>query len=213
MLQSEGGDPAHERRTASKMIDEGREKSCGRLVAIISEMSEVSKLESGQIQLERKPVDILKLAADKGERSSCMRRRIAMCVLMSVDLRRSGARLSGDNCRLRAGFVGDFSSDTAREQGSGDGVVAIDRRLDVQNGASSAVIVIAEESAVQAAYGSTVEPFDEKRGGLGLGLPYARRVVEGHGGLAVWAPTPENDDDRGLRSAIVISFPLPELNR
>ena len=36
--------------------------------------------------------------------------------------------------------------------------------------------------SVQAAYDRDAGPFDEKRGGLGLALPLARRVIEGHGG-------------------------------
>jgi len=44
---------------------------------------------------------------------------------------------------------------------------------------------------------------------VGLSLPIARRVVERAGGR-VWAPTPVDDDDRGLRSAVVVSIPLPE---
>jgi len=45
----------------------------------------------------------------------------------------------------------------------------------------SAVVVIAEASTVQASYGAPRGVFDDKRGGLGLLLPLARRVIEGTG--------------------------------
>mgnify|MGYP003381373596 CR=1 FL=1 len=74
---------------------------------------------------------------------------------------------------------------------------------------TSATVVIAREPDVQRAYERVAQPFDEYRGGMGLSLPIARRVVERAGGR-IWAPTPDGDDDRGLRSAVVITIPLPE---
>jgi hypothetical protein len=44
---------------------------------------------------------------------------------------------------------------------------------------------------------------------MGLSLPIARRVIERTGGR-ICAPTPDGDTDRGLRSAVVITIPLPE---
>jgi signal transduction histidine kinase len=49
-------------------------------------------------------------------------------------------------------------------------------------------------------------PLDEMRGGLGLALPFARRVIERHGGR-VWSPAP--DSGRSAAAAI-ISLPLGE---
>jgi signal transduction histidine kinase len=48
-------------------------------------------------------------------------------------------------------------------------------------------------------------PFDEQRGGLGLALPIARRVIERHRGR-IWSPA-------GGRAAAIVSLPLSELNR
>ena len=53
------------------------------------------------------------------------------------------------------------------------------------------------------AYEREPGPFDDRRGGLGLALPLARRVIERHGGR-LWAPA---DEALGRGSAIV-SLPL-----
>jgi signal transduction histidine kinase len=85
-----------------------------------------------------------------------------------------------------------------------------DRRLVNAHGSASAIVVVARDVAVQRAYEAVAQPFDEHRGGIGLSLPIARRVIERAGGR-VWAPAPDDaDSDRELRSAVVISIPLPE---
>jgi signal transduction histidine kinase len=44
-------------------------------------------------------------------------------------------------------------------------------------------------------------PFDEKRGGLGLAVPLARRVIEKHGGRVV------SSENQG-RSIAIVTLPL-----
>src|SRR5437667_210995 len=46
-----------------KMIDEA-EKSCARLVALIGELSDVSKLDAGIITLNRQPLDLFAVLAE-----------------------------------------------------------------------------------------------------------------------------------------------------
>ena len=72
-----------------------------------------------------------------------------------------------------------------------------------------ALIAVAPEQDVQMTYAAAAEPFDYKRGGLGLALPLARRVVERPGGR-IWSPSVEGG---ATVRALVVSFPLPELNR
>src|SRR5207247_3974169 len=90
-----------------------------------------------------------------------------------------------------------------REEPASCTVVA-DRRVASQDGVSSAVIVVAEQATVQAAYESKPAAFDEKRGGLGLALPLARRIIEGHGGR-LWAPA-----SKVGRGAAIVALPLSE---
>ena len=54
--------------------------------------------------------------------------------------------------------------------------------------------------------------FDEKRGGLGLALPLARRVIEGHGGR-IWSPAANGDDDQMARGAAIVWLPVTESTR
>jgi signal transduction histidine kinase len=78
----------------------------------------------------------------------------------------------------------------------------------------SALIVVAPEEAVERAYDSARSSFDELRGGLGLALPIARRVIERHGGT-IWSPIVDPTAARTAhdppgRGALVVALPLRE---
>ena len=68
-----------------------------------------------------------------------------------------------------------------------------------------AVLAIGDDAAITELEGDALEPprtFDEWRGGLGLALPVARRVIEQHGG-AVWCATGPNS-----RATAALRLPL-----
>jgi len=190
-----------------KMIDEA-EKSCGRIVALIAELSDVSKLDAGLLTLSRQPLDVFALIGEVAEHVQEGKDRE---VRLEVRGESEGATIAGDGARLRTAFEAVLRA-ILREK-AGPCVVAADRRYEISGGQTSAVIVVAEDQSVQAAYDSTPGAFDEKRGGLGLALPLARRVVEGLGGR-IWSPTkPEGSDDTLARAAILMSFPMTERSR
>jgi signal transduction histidine kinase len=201
MLQRDTESPLTERQR--KMIEEA-EKSCGRLVALVAELSEVSKLDAGLVTLAEQPLDLFTLIE---EVANSVHEAEDREVRLEVRGHAAGAPFVGDAGRLGTAFHSIFRA-ILREQPARCTVVA-DRRLDTFDGATSAVIVVAESKAVQTVYGSTAGPFNDHRGGLGLALPIARRVIESHGGHLSAPAAADGADDRSTgRSAVVITLPL-----
>ena len=184
-----------------KMVDEA-EKSCARLVALVTEMSEVSKLDAGVTALGKEPLDLFVVVEELAEG---VHEAADRDVRFEARGQATGAAVMGDAARLRSAFAAIFRA-ILREQPAACTVVA-DRRVAAHDGISSAVIVVAEQGTVQAAYESQPAAFDEKRGGLGLTLPLARRIIEGHGGR-LWAPASAVG-----RGAAIVALPLSESNR
>lgn len=206
MLQRDTQSPLNDRHR--KMVDEA-EKSCARLVALIGELSDIGKLDGGIISLSREPLDLVPLLNDLAEHVHEAKDRD-----VQFGLRHSmtEARILGDRVRLRAAFDAIFRA-ILREK-VGPLTVVADCRVEPVDGQTCAVIVVAEEDRVQDAYKRPRGLFDERRGGLGLALPLARRVIEGHGG-GIWAPAPDTprgstDDDPLARGSAIVSIPLTE---
>ena len=204
MLQREIESPLSERQR--KMIDEA-EKSCARLVALIAELSDISKLDSGLVSLAREPLDLFPLIAEVVELVQEAKDRD---VRLEIRGETHGAQISGDAARLRSAFDVIFRS-ILREK-AGPATIVVERRRETRDGQPTAVVVVAEETSVQAAHDRAVAPFDEQRGGLGLQLPLARRIFEGHGGhLAQPAgSTAAGPDDRLPRGSAIVSLPITE---
>jgi signal transduction histidine kinase len=110
----------------------------------------------------------------------------------------AGAPIHGDLTRLQRAFATIFHA-SMREMPAGTTVVA-ERRIDTHEGRQSAILIVADEPNVQASYDAEPVPFDEKRGGLGLSLPIARRIIERHRGR-IWSPA-------GSRAVAIVSLPV-----
>jgi signal transduction histidine kinase len=200
MLQRGAADPLNDRQR--KMIEEA-EKSCARLVEMIGQLSEISKLDGGQLALGRDQIDLFSVAADVADLVHDGEDRE---VRVTIQGEASGAAALGDAARFRNALAAIVRA-IVREK-VGPCTVAVDRRRLTTVGKQSAIFVVADMGDVQKAYDAERDGFDEKRGGLGLALPLARRVIEAHGG-SVWSPRlAAADSDGRPRGAAVVSIPL-----
>ena len=189
-----------------RMIDEA-EKSCARLVAIVAELSDIGKLDSGAVKLASAPLELFSLTEKVAELVHEGEERDVRLKLIGPS---DGAPMTGDSTRLKTAFDAIFRA-ILREK-PGPLTVVAERRLATRGGTPSAVVIISDEGRVQEAYDREPGPFDDRRGGLGLALPLARRVIEGHGG-SIWSPAAvataaEESSDPLARGSVIISFPL-----
>jgi signal transduction histidine kinase len=182
-----------------KMVDEA-ERSCQRLIALIAELSEIQKLDANLVELAQQELDAFPVMA---EAAQGVREPDERSVRLEVRGKPAGASMQGDVIRLRAAFAAIYRA-SLREMPANTTVI-VDRRLDRHRGVQSAVLIIAAEENIQAAYDAEPVPFDEKRGGLGLALPIACRVIERHRGR-ICSPA-------GGRASAIVSLRLSELGR
>jgi signal transduction histidine kinase len=196
MLQQQDPEaPLSERQ--QKLVSEA-EKSCARIVTLISELSEVAKLDAGTAAVNNGTFDLFpRLATVAGLVHESSDRGVRLDVIGEA----GGAQIAGDATRVDAAFQAFFRA-ILREQ-PGSCTVVVDRRRVATDQGNSAVVTIAESSVVLQAYNAPRADFDDTRGGLGLALPIAARVIERHRG-AVWSPALPNI------SAIVVSLPIGE---
>ena len=195
MLLKEQGGPLSDKQR--KMLEEA-ERSCGRIGALVSEMSEFGKLESRELALARQDFDLTALIH---ELASGMHEGDDRGV--TVEAR--GDRpciVAGDRQRLSAA-VRALMHSAVRERGE-PGVIVVDSSV-IEGHPAWGVVAIGDAATVPALVGAAQTPaahFDEWRGGLGLAVPVARRVIEAHGG-ALWST-----DGAQSRAACALRLPL-----
>jgi signal transduction histidine kinase len=198
MLQRDAENPLNERHR--KMVEEA-ERSCARIVALIGELNEVSKLDDVLVALPEESFDLFAVMREvSGETHEGADRGVQLKMVGPA----SGAPLKGDLIRVHRA-LGALVRAVLREQPDHEVVVAECRLLRDGSG-SAGVIAIANEAEIGPALAAPPTIFDDRRGGLGLTLPIARRVVERHGGR-LWSP-PSEKVGFGSKSAVVLSMPV-----
>lgn len=196
MLLREQAGPLSDKQ--KKMLEEA-ERSCTRLTAIVAEMSELGKLEGREVAMARQEFDVCALAA---ELASGMHEGQDRGVTLEVRSS-SPIMVTGDRTRVAAALKALMHS-ALRERGEPGAIVV--QCSAVRATPAWVVVAIGDESTLVplagAAQGAPPD-FDEWRGGLGLALPVARRVIEAHGG-ALWSAA----DDTHSRAASALRLPL-----
>ena len=181
MVLKERAGPISEQQR--KLLEEA-EKSCGRLSALVAEMSDLSGLEGGTASFNPVPLELDRMLAEAvASLPELADREVAVVIEGSGPV-----ALAADPARLRTAL-------TALLVGLRREVVASDRLIvrytnGADDGEGATRVAIGEPEAIGAVAGAnpaTLEPFNEWRGGSGLSLAIARRVIERHGGR-LYAP-------------------------
>jgi signal transduction histidine kinase len=179
-----------------RLLEEA-EKSCGRLSALLAEMSELSNLEGGTAPFNRSSVDLHTVLTDTIATLPEVPDREIEVVLSAPD---GPVTVEGDPVRLKTAFTAVLNA-LRRELVTSTQLFVRERAH--TNGAAQAWVAIADADHIDAL--SVPQPpslmvFDEWRGGCGLSLAIARRVINAHGG-AIWSP-------EGVKAGAVIMLPM-----
>ncbi len=199
MLQSDTSQSLSDRHRT--LVDHAA-KSCVRLIELIAELSEVGKLDNGTAPVH---IETFDLFSDLDDVAAAVVEGRDRDVTFAVTGASSGAVLTGDRQRLTTAFSAIFRA-LLREQGLPIAVCA-ERRIMQHPSGRTAVVAVAPVNALAGVLERPAVPFEVRRGGMGLSLPIARRVIE-HTGGRVWTPLIDGDGNQPLKSAAIISIPL-----
>jgi signal transduction histidine kinase len=164
-----------------KLLEEA-EKSCARLSALLAEVSELSNLEAGTAPINKGSVDLNGVINDAVNTLPALPDRE---VPVTLDLTDGPVPFEGDPVRLTQAFTAVIAA--LRRELIGD-VPLIVRGRRVDGGFE---VLIGEPATIEALEGEARGAgglFDEWRGGVGLTLAVARRILNAHGGTIAAAP-------------------------
>lgn len=175
-----------------KMIEEAN-RSCGRLMHIVQELSDLGQLENEG--LKREPLSIFALCDDVVQSAS----EDGVDVTFLCDDEDREATIDGHETRLKQALSSLIAS-LARERGT----APVEARGFVAREPSAVALIAFGEPGAVASAADVLQhrqlPFDRWRGGMGLSLPIAHRIVLAHEG-DLWALP-------GSRATCALSLPL-----
>jgi len=181
-----------------RLLEEA-EKSCARLSGLLAEMSDLGALEGGTAAFNRSHVDLRALLRDAvAELPELSDREITV----DVRLTEGAAGIQADPVRLKTALTSLLHG--LRRELVTSARLLVQETTRPHNGGAASWIVIGDEqhaALLQGAEAGELARFDEWRGGCGLSLAIARRVINAHGG-AVWSPAD------GAKAAAVVLVPL-----
>lgn len=202
MLLNDTTAPINDRQR--RMLGEA-EKACGRLVEMLGELSDVGKMDAGTAAVKEDRFDLFELVKTV---AGSVHEPLDREVNLEARGNATGA-FHGDRARIAALLTVVIRA-VVREQ-PGSTTVIVDAQRVNREGRHFARIVVSPEPDLTRASATAPAEFDDRRGGLGLGLPLARRVVAHYGGH-IWSPVAPEDQllPIGSRGAIVILLPLAD---
>lgn len=165
-----------------RLLEEA-EKSCARLTALIAEVSELSNLEAGTLTYNRQPTDLRAAVRAAGAQLPPLPDRD---VPVQFELHDGPAMIDGDATRLTQAFTAILAA-LRREIVTADPLVV--REASPTDGTGDFEFHVGDPQSLAAIRADAERPiFDEWRGGVGLTLAIARRLLDAHGGTLYGAP-------------------------
>jgi signal transduction histidine kinase len=168
-----------------RLLEEA-EKSCARLSALLAEVSELSNLEAGTMTFNRQTVDLLPILRAAIDQLPALPDRT---VTVHLDASSDRAVVKADSERLRSALSSVIAA-LRREIVTSDRMI-VRQRAAKAGGRTVHELLVGDDptiEALEASNGDGLPVFDEWRGGSGLSLAVARRVLGAHGGQIWSAP-------------------------
>jgi signal transduction histidine kinase len=194
LLKDRAGPLAEPQR---RLLEEA-EKSCARLSELLTEVGDLAHLEDGRSAVARQTMDLCDALSAAIDRLPPLSDRT---VEVRLDREESRAPVEGDPARLPRALSSIISA-LRREVVTDDPLIVRLRRRAVR-GRHTYEIAVGEPETITVfdqAGGESLAAFDEWRGGCGLSLPVARRVITALGGEL--SSTPD-----GRKTAALIILP------
>jgi signal transduction histidine kinase len=165
-----------------KLLEEA-EKACGRLSALVAEMSDLSSLETGTAPINKAKMNVGGALAEAVAGLEELPEREIAVEVQGAD---SPITVTGDATRLRGAF-GSLIAALRRELVESNRLIV---RLGKERDRTCTIWIAGVDQIEQVAKAdpSTLALFDEWRGGSGLSLAIARRVINQHDGALFGAP-------------------------
>jgi signal transduction histidine kinase len=176
--------------------------SAGHLLAIINDILDVAKLQSGRMELHLSAVDVE--SAIKQAREFVAGQAAANAIDIECVVEAGLAQLTADEMRIRQILI-NLMSNAVKFTPPGGKITVSARQRD------SAIVIEVKDTGIGIApedLAKALEPFGQidnemsrRHEGTGLGLPLSKNLVELHGGSLEIASTP------GVGTTVTLVFP------